>query len=353
MSSAFFYHLLFCITILSCIVMLQPAQAGRIVRAPGNFSTVLLMVAVVLVIGSLPVLWGTGADRDIYASQYISLQDGTVGLDESDKDVLFTKYMLVCGGVFDYKAWFYVTAFIYCLNHYIFARSVSKDYAFVILLMFFSSFMFYSYGVNTIRAGFAASFLLLALSFYERPILFFGFMAVAIGCHASMMLPAVAIVTSRFYDGRKLYLTVWVLSIFLSAMLGHFFETLFSSIVPDSRVSYLNADYDATHYTIGFRIDFIIYSCVPVFLGYYYIAKKGFNDRFYSLLYNTYLLANSFWILVIRANFSDRFAYLSWFLYPILLIYPLLKQRIVRNQKHIIVALVLVVELFTYIMFLR
>lgn len=63
-------------------------------------------------------------------------------------------------------------------------------------------------------------------------------------------------------------------------------------------------------------------------VGWYYIYRKKFNDRFYTLIYNSYLLTNIFWILVIRANFSDRFAYLSWFLIPFLLVYPLLKQKL-------------------------
>ena len=40
------------------------------------------------------------------------------------------------------------------------------------------------------------------------------------------------------------------------------------------------------------------------------------------------MYANAFWIMVIRAEFSNRFAYLSWFLYPIVLAYPLLKLKI-------------------------
>ena len=255
----------------------------------------------------------------------------------------------------DYKAWFFVTALIYCLNHYIFSRRIAKEYAYLVLLMFFTSFLFYNYGINTIRAGLAASFLLLSLSFHNKSILFFGFILVAINLHASMLLPSAAMVIAKYYDKVKIYLYIWLFSIILSASLGHYFETMLSSLFDfDQRLDYyLNTNADNTHYKVGFRLDFILYSTMPVVVGYYFIVKKKFKDEFYSLLYNTYLMANSFWILVIRANFSDRFAYLSWFLYPILLVYPLLKQPLVRNQGRKIITIAFLNELFTYVMFLR
>ena len=351
MDVSFFYHAMFIVTILSCMVMYQPAPYERIVCAPRDYTAVILMLAVAVVLASLPVPWHSGADRELYASQYIWQQKGFISKNVSDR--LFTLYMNLCGTVMTYKGWLWVTALIYCFNHYIFSRRIVKGYVYVVLLMFFSSFMFYGYGTNTIRAGFAASFLLLALSFYEKPILFFGFILIAIGCHASMLLPSVAMIVAKYNDRKRLFLYIWFFSIILSATLGHYFEILFSSLAFDSRLSYLNVAANETHYEVGFRLDFILYSCMPVLAGYYYVVKKNFEDKLYSLLFNTYILANTFWILVIRANFSDRFAYLSWFLYPIVLIYPLLKERLVGNQEQKIVVIVFLHELFTYIMFLR
>ena len=64
---------------------------------------------------------------------------------------------------------------------------------------------------------------------------------------------------------------------------------------------------------------------MPIVLGYYVVIKRGIQDRTYTILLNTYTLANAFWVMVIRANYSNRFAYLSWFMYPIVLAYPLLR----------------------------
>lgn len=62
-----------------------------------------------------------------------------------------------------------------------------------------------------------------------------------------------------------------------------------------------------------------------------------------------YLLSNTFWILVIRANFSDRFAYLSWFIYSIVLLYPLVTHSIVKRQGLWIGTIFLGLTLFRFV----
>lgn len=52
----------------------------------------------------------------------------------------------------------------------------------------------------------------------------------------------------------------------------------------------------------------------------------------YKHLYCTYIIANSVWLLVIGAFFTDRFAYLSWCLSPILLMLPLCRARLSRTK---------------------
>lgn len=78
---------------------------------------------------------------------------------------------------------------------------------------------------------------------------------------------------------------------------------------------------------------FLLYSSMPILLGFYILQKRKITDRIYVILLNTYILANAFWIIVINASFSNRFAYLSWFLYPIVLVYPLLKLSIWKDQS--------------------
>lgn len=344
MTIGLYYHTIFIIVVLYCLF-------GDVRKKNVNVFAIPLALLVTFLMAFLPVPWNTGADRGIYASliEYIR----TFGPGNLSPDKLFGIYNNLLAGIVNYQGWFIITALIYSFNHYQFVRKVVPNYTFLLLLMFFSSLMFYGYGTNTIRAGFAASFILLAIANYNSFWKMGVYMLLGVGCHMSMTIPSLALIITRFLGKPRLYYGLWFLSIILSVVMGSYFEVLFASIGGDSRVSYLAVSASETTYKVGFRIDFILYSCIPVLAGYYYIVKKKFKDSFYSILYNTYLLANCFWILVIRANYSDRFAYLSWFIYPVVLIYPLLKEHLVINQSKKIILIVFLHALFTYIMFLR
>ena len=54
-----------------------------------------------------------------------------------------------------------------------------------------------------------------------------------------------------------------------------------------------------------YRWDFLLYSAVPIYVGYFFCIKKRFNDTFYTLLLNIYIICNSFWVLVIRAPYTN------------------------------------------------
>lgn len=312
----------------------------------------ILFCAVVLLLGTYPVRLDIAEDRTLYAYQFIFTQHGEP---DYGNDKLFGLYMLLCTKIMSYQLWFVVTAFIYTLNLFIFCKKAAGCNYFILFLLSVFSFSFFSYGVNTIRAGFAASFLLLALAYNEKKVPFYTAMCIAIGCHFSMIIPSIAIFIAKHWNSPKLFLKLWLISIPLSAVAGGLFESVFPSMGgSDARISYLNPTAeDKEIYNVGFRIDFIIYSCIPIFLGYYYIVKCRFNDRLYSILYNSYILANIFWILVIRANYSDRFAYLSWFLYTPVIIYPLLKTKLVPKQNIKIAYIILGSGLFTFFMYLK
>jgi hypothetical protein len=74
-------------------------------------------------------------------------------------------------------------------------------------------------------------------------------------------------------------------------------------------------------------------------------------DPFYARLVNTYLLANAVWILVIHAECSNRFSYLSWFMMPWVLLYPFVPGRYNSRPRTGLIAATLFAQfLFTYIM---
>ena len=215
---------------------------------------------------------------------------------------------------------------------------------------------FWGYGVNGIRNGIATSIFLLAITI-ERKIITAIFLFLAVSFHKSLLLPVVAYILTFVHNNTKTYLKIWLFSIPVSLVLGGFWETFFTSFgfFEDDRLSTYLTDTDAEVMSqfsnTGFRWDFLLYSLTGIYAGWYFIVKKGYEDKMYRQIFNTYVLANAFWILVIRASYSNRFAYLSWFLLGIVTIYPLLKLKFFHNQ-HVRVAIILLATFaFTYLMY--
>ncbi|WBX70731.1 EpsG family protein [Tenacibaculum retecalamus] len=244
---------------------------------------------------------------------------------------------------------------LYILPLYIACKKWFSNSMYIPFLMFLGSFSFWAYGTNGIRNGIATSLIILAFSLINKKKKYvYIFLTIAFFVHSSAIIPIAAYLIALLYKNPKHFLLGWLLCIPLSLILGGFWENLFASIGFDDRVSYLtqgNINGDDFAYT-GFRWDFLLYSASAVYAGYFFIIKKQFKDKTYIMLFNIYLAANAFWILVIRANFSNRFAYLSWFMMAIVIFYPFFKQQFFKNQPKVLTKVMVLYFGFTYFMFL-
>src|SRR5690606_19994308 len=221
-------------------------------------------------------------------------------------------------------------------------------------LMFLVSFSFWTYGVNGIRNGAACSFFLWGLCYERKKILMAIFFFLAIFFHKTLMLPVLAYVVTYIYSNPKFFFVGWLLCIPLSLAASGFWIGLFASLgFGDDRLSgYLTSSPgDATFSGTGFRWDFLFHSAFAVFAGWYFVFKRNFKDSIYNQLLTTYLICNGFWILVIQTNYSNRFAYLSWCMMPIVIIYPLLNNQFFPNQHFMIGKVMAIYFSFTYLMY--
>lgn len=253
----------------------------------------------------------------------------------------------------NYVIYFFIIATIYTGAHlWASKRLTNNNGTLIMFMMFVSSLFFVAYGANTIRAGLAMSLLILGFTFYNQSKITFAILALcAINIHLSMLLTLCAFIAAIFIKKPKMCFTIWLISIILSISLGSWFEEIFASSFEDNRTQiYFMQDPTKTHYKVGFRWDFVVYSLVPIVVGYYYIYRRHFQNKFYTIIYCTYIIANSFWVLVIRANFTDRFAYLSWALMPIILMYPLLTGNIFRHQNNKIALMLLFNVAITFVL---
>ncbi len=304
----------------------------------------LLFAGMVVLLGAFPMIEG-GADRNGYFAEAESVAKYGVAFQTNDIGYYYVNRILT---IFPLNWYFYLHSFMYVWCIYWFSKSSSMKQYGILFLCMLLNFQFVAYGVNTMRAGLAGSLVLLAITFRNKRLTELTILLIAVLVHKSFVLPAICYLIAKKYDYTRLFFALWLLAIPLSAAFGGFFQGILGTVLgADERASYLTTKATDTLYRVGFRIDFILYSCMPIVIGYYMIYRLKFKDTFYMNLYNMYILANTFWILVIRADYSDRFAYLSWFIYCPILIYPVIKQPdIVKNTNKWIACCVLYLTMF-------
>lgn len=204
--------------------------------------------------------------------------------------------------------------------------------AFLVWLGAFSTF---SYGVNGLRAGLAASFFLFAISRRDKLYILIPAMAASYFIHHSMLVLIVAYVVVLLFKQIRWFFALWLISFILAALNITYFQTLFAGFTDEHGARYLLAN-SIDSFVTGFRIDFILYSAVPIILGYFqFFGKKATSDTYLFLL-RLYLLTNSVWLLCVHASFTNRIAYLSWFMYPIVLLYPFVNENWGNNHTRYI-----------------
>lgn len=300
--------------------------------------------------GLRPISGRYFVDMGTYNQLFIQYANG--GQITSVNDIVFHTFTKISSQIMTANAYFLTCALIYMVPMVAVSKKWFNDYWFYGFLFLVTSFSFWAYGTNGIRNGIAGSLFLLAIS-REKRIWQIAFIILSIGFHKAMMLPVAAFILANLYNNPKVLIYIWFACIPISLVAGGFFEGFFGTIgLEDERLSYLtegNVNNDQFAST-GFRWDFLLYSATAVFAGWFYIFKKNYRDKIYFWLFNTYILSNAFWILVIRANFSNRFAYLSWFMISLVILYPLLKKYILSKQHKKIGLILLFYFGFTFFM---
>ena len=344
--------------ILMLITLFHAYQNDLFYAGTKSFATVLgilLLIIITFYLGTRPVSYTFG-DMATYSKFYNRVAAGETPT--VTKEYVFNYFLIGCSKVMNNRSFFFLCALIYILPCYWFSKKYCGSYWYYVFFIFVGSYMFWPFGTNGIRNGLGTSLFILALCFYDRKVLMYSLMALAFGVHSSLIIPIAAFIVAGVYKNPKIYLYIWLAAIPLSLIGGGFWESFFGSLGfgDDTRAAdYLtkgNVNNDQFAYT-GFRWDFLFYSSFAAFAGWYFIFKKKVTDTFYIHIWGVYMIANAFWILVIRANFSNRFAYLSWFLMAPIISYPMLRYKLFPNQYRVVGVVIAGYYLFTYFMFLK
>lgn len=231
---------------------------------------------------------------------------------------------------------FVIVSALYFICIFFSCKKLFPNHILLAFLVWLGAFSTYSYGTNGIKAGAAASLFIAALAYRDVKWLSIILVLISWGFHHSMQLPVAAYILTIFFRDSKWYFYGWAFCLLMAVLHVSTFQEIFANISDESGAKYISASHEEVEETVkGFRIDFIIYSAMPIVMGYYVIFKYKLRDWLYESILHIYLTCNGVWMLCMYASFTNRIAYLSWFLYPILIAYPCF---CINNPKHPLVA---------------
>lgn len=352
-----------------------------------SMAPALIMICIYIIVMGLRPLSYRFVDTMNYALTYRNTLPVFGEIDWS-KEWLFALYRTWCRSMgFTVNTYFLIIEIGYLGMMFWAYKKALWENAWFAMLFGLSAYSFFTYGVNGIRNGLACSIVTLAIIFAAKDKNYVAAAIIcflALGIHKSTLLPTAAMVAALFFIKKpKIALMFWLMSIPLSLVAGGPISNFFMGLGFDDRaeayISGDNAKY-GNFSNSGFRWDFLAYSAMPVWLIWHVvkvteqrrlamgiektaeeeesgvygagIMADSQSMRVFNVLSIVYLLTNAFWVMVIKASFSNRFAYLSWFIYPLVIAYPVIRLHIWEDQDKKAALILLAHVGFTMIMFL-
>lgn len=357
------YHILF--LILSWITVLYHIGSSqqKILRtesSPMQGMALLLTLAIAFFIGlrRSNAIFG---DMGMYRHTYENVLAGYSPM-SLHTEWLWDNFMYFCKSIgFNSTEFFLIVDIVYFFCMFICALLLMRRNLWIAMMFFFTAFSTYSFGTNGIRNGMSSSIELVAITLLTmgktKHVPAFILMFIAFSIHRSTILPSAAAIASLYFiKDTKTAIRFWIASIGISLVAGPLVEQFFAALGFDDRMSnYASSNREegsmGDFSQSGFRWDFLLYSAAPVAMIWYVTRYRKFTDKAYIFIANIYLLCNAFWVMVIRSAFSNRFAYLSWFIYPIVMAYPLLRMNIWKDQDRKTALIFFLYSGFTFFMF--
>lgn len=251
------------------------------------------------------------------------------------ENVLFDNFLnLFACNRWSYTVFFLLVASVYFICAYLATKKLFPNDTLFAYLVFLGAFSTYSYGVNGIKAGAATSVFLLAIAYRDNIVKTIILALISWGIHHSMSFPIAVYVVVTFYNKPKYYFYFWAFCLIMAIFHVTTFQEIFKGYTYEKAAEYLATTGEDWKGKGGFRLDFVLYSAMPILIGWYATQKLKINDKKYNFLLCYYLLSNAIWLLCMYVNYNNRIAYLSWFVYPFVLIYPLLRCQWRKSRYH-------------------
>lgn len=325
-------------------VIFQTSSGNPLRRESENTSylnALILGIFYIIFFGTRPYTGSWMADTSGYVGAY-NLYRNTdfINLEIGDHEMVWDwlcKFMSTAG--FAPWVWLTVVAAIYILFNIWGAKLIFPKHVYLAFLFYSVFFLFYSGGINGIRNADAYSIVFYSIALFYRSkmrsyIIITILCLIAYQIHTSVIVTILSFVISVYLVKKTNHaIYIWLAAIVITLIAGNYLANFASGLIDDGRAEkYLRYANDSNMMKgfshTGFRWDFLLFSSLPIALGWYATVKRGINDRFFQILLNTYIIANAVWIVFIYAAFSNRFAMLSWCIYPYVLLYPMVKFKL-------------------------
>jgi hypothetical protein len=228
-----------------------------------------------------------------------------------------------------------------------------------ILMICYSMYPFFvAYTSSGIREGFGLAFMTYGISklITGKKMQSFFWLYFATFWHYGLWLPVIILMPAFFLrQKQRLYIVSWLVficSIILSManVWQHILSRIggsLSSVQAAGYQAYFNSDAVFRHtYRTGFRLDFFLFSIIPVII--YLVAKSYFREEYKDrnlLIISIYMLLNSLTFLFSFMVSSDRFASFSWFIW-LFVVYSILYSLTNKYTLKIFIFLALITNIF-------
>lgn len=285
-----------------------------------NFVSFLFAAFMVYYIGTRAM--NIGVDTSSYQSIFKLYEYVNVFFIRKDPFYDFLNYIFA--RLFNFQALLLFCAFLYMFCAFYGFKKIFKQDFYLPFLVFLISPYFVNAGINVMRSGVAASLFLAGLGVYYTKgrnwKVVFWFLG-SVLFHASMFVPLIFFLITRFIKNTKLIFSAWLGSIVLSVLQINIIASLVNvlEVISARAGSYVVPDSEESSW-----VNFFIFGFFPVAFAVYNIVVLKYKNDFYKWLINAYMLTHIPYIILINTQFASRLGYLAEFLMPVVLLFPLL-----------------------------
>lgn len=325
MIPASLYRSIYLILVTILTIYIMPMYSRGALNHPNRtqtskpFLTLCLCAFMILFIGFRPTSGRYFVDMGTYSEYYNMILGDRFYFDKSVDNLFYDNWFAWMASQYvDFSIVMLIFAAIYFGMMYIACRKMFPRDTMLAFIVYLAAFSTFSYATNGMKAGMAASTFLVALAYYDKLWLTIPLALFTYTQHHSMSLVIASYFLVLIFKNPKYYFAGWFVTFIIALLHIKYFQIFFAGFTDEHGAGYLLSERNS-----GFRIDFVIYSVMPVIIGYLMIFEYNLiKSKTYNILLNLYLTTNSFWMLCMYSNVTNRISYLSWFLYPFVILYP-------------------------------